>query len=277
MSRTARVVCDICGTEAGNFVELNVGHQGFLCRGCGVLSTLVGVDSSIEVNRRTYSDVVSRKRNYLQRRRELNVRFEWIYRRFKLSQFNSILEIGSNLGYFSDFLQRQGHNVCSLEINDECRIAQKELFDIDAVSSLDALVGSQFDLIVSMDVIEHIPGVLGFLNRLSKHVSAGGGIYIQLPNRDSSAARIAGSAWRWWSAPDHLYHFNRPALDGLAARVGLANVEWTTFSPVLDDLTTLPLVGKALSPLWYLNRAVPINHCVEWRGGSLLGAIYSAR
>jgi hypothetical protein len=124
-----------------------------------------------------------------------------------------------------------------------------------------------------MDVLEHIPGPVDFLMKTTEYLSKDGIIFLQFPNKNSLAAKLAGEKWGWWSAPDHLYHFSDLAVSVLARRSGLTIQYLTKASPIVDDLISLPYIGKLLLPLLIINRIIPINNFVHFKQGSIIQVI----
>jgi hypothetical protein len=124
-----------------------------------------------------------------------------------------------------------------------------------------------------MDVLEHIPKPAAFLKKVTNYLSEEGIIFLQFPNKNSLAAKLAGRKWGWWSAPDHLYHFSESAVSVLADKTGLEIQRLIKTSPVVDDLIGLPFIGKMFYPLLIINRFIPINRFINFRQGSFLQVI----
>jgi SAM-dependent methyltransferase len=77
------------------------------------------------------------------------------------------------------------------------------------------------DIIVMLDVIEHLPDPRGTLVLLSRHLSPGGIIVITTGDFGSVAARLSGRYWRLMTPPQHLWFFSRDSIIRLAESLGL--------------------------------------------------------
>ena len=77
------------------------------------------------------------------------------------------------------------------------------------------------DVIVMLDVIEHLPDPRGTLTLLSRHLGPGGIIVITTGDFGSAAARLCGRYWRLMTPPQHLWFFGRESIIRLAGSLGL--------------------------------------------------------
>lgn len=271
--------CDLCGRSMTATVELNEGRRAFRCPDCDLLVTDASHDPEdvARENRLTYRPV-DMLRTYLHREKEFRWKYDRILataRRFLGgSPPRQALEIGSNIGFFSDHLQRNGVRVTSVEINRDLREVQRAVYGIEPLSRLEDIgPGEAFDVVFLMDVLEHIPGPSEYLARAGGLLREGGILFLQCPNKNALTARLLGPRWHWWSAPDHLYHFSERSLRLMAARARLETLSVTTVSPVLDEMVNLPRIGILFSPLMLANRCLPLNRFVALGGGMLLQAV----
>jgi len=270
--------CEICGETSAVRRELNDGYYAHFCTGCDFLWTDVdrGTSSLEEINKGQY-EVKGRLLTYFLRQREFSCRYKKILgllRRHVGGGMETMLEIGSNIGAFAGYASEHGIQVETIEIQDDLRAMQSILYKVPAYKSMaDISEGRTYNVIVMMDVLEHIPGPVNYLSRLKHFVAADGIVFLQMPNKNSWVSRIAGKQWGWWSAPDHLYHFSARAIFRAAEKSGYQVIRLRHVSPVLDDLEGIPILGRIFSPVRILSRWMNPNPIVESRGGSLIQAV----
>ena len=78
-----------------------------------------------------------------------------------------------------------------------------------------------FDVIVMLDVIEHLPDPHGMLRLLGRHLAPGGIVVITTGDFGSLVARLSGRRWRLMTPPQHLWFFTRASMAGMARSAGL--------------------------------------------------------
>lgn len=79
-----------------------------------------------------------------------------------------------------------------------------------------------FDVIVLLDVIEHLPDPFATLNLAARHLNPGGLIVMTTGDFASPLARLAGRGWRLMTPPQHLWFFTPESMRRLGGRIGLA-------------------------------------------------------
>jgi SAM-dependent methyltransferase len=273
-------LCELCGRETDTSIKLNDDFNAYLCTHCDLLTTDTEHEEGQrkKVNQKTY-ELEDRIYIYYTRKKEFNKKYEHIYQLIVSNKPNgnvkSVLEIGSNIGFFANFIKRKGEvEPETVEINDELRRFQQNVYGITSVASLESIAPNKlFDVIILMDVLEHIPGPVAFLKKATNYLSEDGIIFLQFPNKNSIVAKLAGKKWGWWSAPDHLYHFSELAVSRLAKKTGLEIQRLIKTSPIVDDLISLPFIGKLFYPLLVINRYILINRFINFRQGSFLQVI----
>jgi methionine biosynthesis protein MetW len=105
----------------------------------------------------------------------------------RLTPQSEILEVGCHTGYFSRFLANSGHQVLGLEVNlDAAKAASNQGVDIISGDVEDpALVASlnkKFDVLLLMDVIEHLKNPVHVLRNLQQLIKPNGKIIATGPN-----------------------------------------------------------------------------------------------
>jgi SAM-dependent methyltransferase len=77
------------------------------------------------------------------------------------------------------------------------------------------------DVIVLLDVIEHLPSPRDTLALCARHLKPGGIIVITTGDFGSLPARLAGARWRLMTPPQHLWFFTRESIRRMAGSLGL--------------------------------------------------------
>jgi hypothetical protein len=77
--------------------------------------------------------------------------------------------------------------------------------------------GQQFQAVTFWAVMEHLMAPEAYLTRAVELLSAGGHVFILVPNLGSLAVRILGRRYRYL-LPEHLNYFTRCTLDHLARK-----------------------------------------------------------
>ena len=135
-----------------------------------------------------------------------------------------LLELGCAYGFFLDEAQRAGFSVAGVELAAEAA-AEARARGLDVTTGiadaayLDAL--GQVDVIVLLDVIEHLEDPHGTLALCARHLNPGGIIVITTGDFGSPVARATGAKWRLMTPPQHLWFFSQESMRRLARGLGL--------------------------------------------------------
>jgi SAM-dependent methyltransferase len=135
-----------------------------------------------------------------------------------------LLEIGCAYGFFLNEA-RKYFDVSGIELSEDAatycrRSGLSVLQGVADATSLDQ--GEKMDVIVMLDVIEHLPDPRETLVLLSRHLVPGGIIVITTGDFGSVAARLCGKHWRLMTPPQHLWFFGRESIVRLAGSAGLS-------------------------------------------------------
>lgn len=197
------------------------------CTRCGMVSTIPALRPDEIVD--NYKQVVDK--DYLKEepaRRELFAWFVGQIEGFSLSG-RRLLEIGSNVGLFLDVAREHGWDARGVEPSkwavDEgvsrfgVNLKQAALEDLDAQSDV-------ADVIVMLDVLEHLNDPLMALRRLRGMINEEGLLALSTVNLDGLHARLRKSGWPWFIR-SHLHYFGQATLAAMLRQAGFRMVEWT--------------------------------------------------
>jgi SAM-dependent methyltransferase len=177
-----------------------------------------------------------------------------------------LLEIGCAYGFFLEEAKRH-FDVAGIEIADaaaaDCR--RRGLTVLTGVAAADTLARlGRFDVIVMLDVIEHLPDPHATLALCAGHLAASGAIVLTTGDFGSPLARWAGAGWRLMTPPQHLWFFTRESMRRLSARVALSarsfDHPWKIVPLSLIVFQLARMIGRPAGvPAFGPNVAVPVN------------------
>lgn len=144
---------------------------------------------------------------------------------------SSILDVGCFDGRFLDHLgvdyQRAGIEVHPLAAEYAAakgiQIVGRDFSDLDTLTT-------SFDVVVAMDVIEHVGNPRNFLESLSKVTRPGGLVIISTGNTAARAWRLMGGMYWYCSIAEHISFINPHWCKHTAKKLGLVIDDFMTFS-----------------------------------------------
>lgn len=240
------VPCHICGNEAkllaskhllyvtdvDESVRKKIPQQIFLyrCRACGVVfqNPLV----SHEISRQwhasdNYQFNRGCGRNAQDEDDRVANRITEIVKRY-CPAGTAVYDIGCGNGYLLGWLLKEGYNVSGCDVN--AKALEKAKLRCANVSrsffNASTKLTTQFAGICLIDVFEHFSEPVQILTALSKSLSPGGVVILEVPNANSIYSRILRS--RWWFGLEHCFYFSHHSIKQLAKSAGLEVIESET-------------------------------------------------
>ena len=135
-----------------------------------------------------------------------------------------LLEIGCAYGYFLEVAKRK-YNVHGLEICEEAVIDcnSRGLREVrqGAVSDETLRAFPMVDVLVLLDVIEHLPHPDKALEEAVKKLLPGGKLLITTGDFSSLCSKITGRNWRLMTPPQHLWYFTPASIEALGKKLDL--------------------------------------------------------
>lgn len=144
-----------------------------------------------------------------------------------------MLDVGCGEGVVASLLRDVGCEVVGLDIDEESVAAMNKLgfkahcCDLDADDPVEVLSGEMFDVIVCLDVLEHVKDGAGVLVRLKELLNPNGNVIISLPNIGHADVRLSLLSGRFKYADKglldatHLHFYNRESALELVESAGL--------------------------------------------------------
>lgn len=178
-----------------------------------------------------------------------------------------LLEIGCAFGFFLEEA-RCFYDVAGIEIADAavafCRSRGLAVINGVAEESTLRQLG-MFDVIVLLDVIEHLPDPRSSLALCRQYLNPGGIIVISTGDFASVYARLAGRNWRLMTPPQHLWFFTPESMRRLSHSLGLqlqaCDHPWKVVPLALVKFQLGRLLGVSgtASPGFGSHIGVPVN------------------
>jgi SAM-dependent methyltransferase len=134
-----------------------------------------------------------------------------------------LLEVGAGTGGFVEAALARGWSVDATEVSasglERLRRTGARVFEGPLEAA--AYPGGAFDLLVSLEVLEHLPEPLLHLREARRVLRRGGALLLTTPNFDGLSRRALGLGWRVVH-PEHLGYFTSRTLDAALRLAGLA-------------------------------------------------------
>jgi 2-polyprenyl-3-methyl-5-hydroxy-6-metoxy-1,4-benzoquinol methylase len=129
----------------------------------------------------------------------------------------TILDVGCGTGDFLLACKNKNWQVTGIEPNTKARrLAEQKLPMVSIFSDIKNIeLTEKFDIITLWHVLEHIPDLDEYINRLKKFLKPNGRLIIAVPNYKSYDARYYGKFWAAYDVPRHLWHFSQKSISSL--------------------------------------------------------------
>ena len=125
-----------------------------------------------------------------------------------------LFEIGCAYGFFL-LEAREYFNVHGIEVSEEAAAhCRSQGLDVETgmVTEQSLAQHRPLDVVVMLDVIEHLTCPFEVLRMVQKNLNKGGHVVISTGDWDSVLSRIMGSSWRLMTPPQHLFFFSRATI-----------------------------------------------------------------
>jgi SAM-dependent methyltransferase len=224
LERTASMVhaCPACGhATAQRLLYEKNGCAVMRCTECGLGRTdASGFDPSTYYTEHYFSGGHSDGyADYRAAEPTLRREFEHVVRfirRYKPA--GRLLEIGCAYGFFLQearaYFEVQGIEIAA----DAAAYARQQGLEVrPGIADADTLAPlGTFDVIVLLDVIEHLPDPAGTVALIAEHLAPGGIVVMTTGDFASPLARLTGVRWRLMTPPQHLWFFTPESMRRLA-------------------------------------------------------------
>lgn len=165
-----------------------------------------------------------------------------------LDRKSKVLDAAAGNGYMSEWLLRQGYEVTPLDIVPaDCRVAGCRYSDFNQRLDVDS---DTFDLVVSIETIEHLENPFQFIRELGRVVRPGGIVIITTPNVHGVRSRIK----YFFSGLPTLFEYVQD--DGMGQHISPVSIGTLLYAfemaklELVDVLSTGPKPSVALRPVF---------------------------
>ena len=277
-SRTDGSACVLCGSPGAPWIEKQ-GYRHDRCTGCDSvylapeqipedLGALYGADyfeGGEDVGYPTYlRDAPLSERNF-------DRRLAWIEARQAKGR---LLEVGCAYGLFLARARERGWDVRGIDIAEDCaREAEAKLgLPVTAGDFLEADLGGGYDVVVMLDVIEHMPDPVACVKRSAELLAPGGWLVMETGNIASAWARLLGRRWHFIDPPQHLVYFTRPSMAAMLKRQGFDRIDVSSMGREVSLANiAFKLFGRAAGPLMRMPGFLYLNLFDQQLVGARLG------
>lgn len=142
----------------------------------------------------------------------------------------NLLDIGCANGFFLDEARQRNWKVYGVEISKWAVRYAKEKLNLNVIEgSLEntAFPDKSFDVIVMLDVLEHLPDPKYTLLEIGRILKNDGILYISIPNISSAMSRILRAKW-WGINKFHLFYFSKKTLEKMLNTCGFKVKKYNT-------------------------------------------------
>jgi len=140
-----------------------------------------------------------------------------------------LLEVGCAYGFFLAEAQRY-YDCVGIEIAENAvKFCQLRGLNVSNYSLDSNFIHDKapYDIIMMLDVIEHLPNPSDVISSAGKIMREGGTLVITTGDWESWLARIMGKAWRLMTPPQHLFYFSRRTLSQLLSCNGFEVMDFS--------------------------------------------------
>jgi SAM-dependent methyltransferase len=159
-----------------------------------------------------------------------------------IEQGSAVLDFGAGTGELVARLRELGVDADGVEYSKKAVEAAEKNYDLKLSLSLEDLRlqrNRKYDIIVALEVVEHLPEPAKVLKKLHALLKPGGKLYLTTPNRAGLKARLKRCRWAEARKPFHLVLFNYSSLRMVLKECGFRSVDYLRFSPL-----TVHSIGK---------------------------------
>ena len=157
-----------------------------------------------------------------------------------------VLDFGAGTGALVMRLRDLGFDIDGLESSGSARRTATVNTGSIFLSHPDELPVQTYDVVVMVEVIEHLSDPPAVLRAIRNSLKPCGLLYVSTPNVGGFNARLRGPRWREARKDVHLVLFDFPSLGSLLGTSGFDDVRLLRFSPLTSASPLKCVLHRAL-------------------------------
>lgn len=227
--------CPVCGSGNSKLLFIQYGFRYERCNGCSfvfVNPRLNDIGSFLWYNSNYYNAALETEyfkilngNRYASSLDEVMFsKAAFLIKKELHSKDSSILEIGSGNGAFIEYLKvKEGfENVTGIDLNKRAAAFARDFRKLNVmnINVSELQTDKKFDLIISMESIEHIAELDKFMKQVKRFSKETSCLLITTPYNDSKATAIGGVWGDHYMAPNHINFFNFKSMNSFLKKHG---------------------------------------------------------
>jgi len=151
----------------------------------------------------------------------------------------SLLDIGAGTGDFLKSAQKKGWTISGIEPSEKAReIANEKKISLN--ETIDEVKGQKFNVVTLWHVLEHLPNLGDYIQKIESLVVDGGTLIIAVPNFNSHDAIHYQNFWAAYDVPRHLWHFSQNSIRSIFS----SEMKLVKTKPMLFDAFYVSLLSE---------------------------------
>lgn len=229
-SETETASCPLCKSPSNSIIHTFGGLHVVSCRNCGLRYLNPRIRESVlkeRYERGTYfsGGGASGYEDYHLQEMSLRLTFRRFLKNLKklVPQARNVLEVGCGHGFLLDEARAFFTRLTGTEMAAEAGAKARETSGADVhIGSADSLPPEMkdFDIIIMINVIEHVYEPVRLLVSLRERLAAGGVMVIATPDIGSFWYKTMKKRWPSFKIPEHVAFYDKRTLSELLRRAG---------------------------------------------------------
>lgn len=222
------IQCYLCNSDNFSTLKGYEKHQLAKCNTCGFVFMLrIPTNDELTLHYKKYSygsDVITQKKVSPLTEESFNKLLDY-FEKYRIN--NTILDVGCGRGYLLEIAKQRGWKVYGTEFSKEA-VAICEAKGItmhQGVLSNDVFKQTEFDIIVSLEVIEHINNPNQELEIINSKLRKGGLFYVTTPNFNGYLRYQLKSDYNVIEYPEHLSYYTKNTLNRVLSKNGFKKIK----------------------------------------------------